>query len=266
MIEKNESLNIKHFTFEKTISEELIFDPKDDVSDYKWREILKLVNSPLGQHAYALAYAKLLFPQRTEDFKLRPETQKTFEELIDYADQNDDDLLLARKILLPEAHKQFCADKELFQYAKSVAKVIISPLTPRYKFFSDVARMELTFPGIKEESKVVKNRKDEIHPLLSKCGELSTDEELFNFLNNCASFRILYPNHMNELKELNSNTKSKLLRYAKDEKTTSSIALANMKILFAEKIINTDEGIEIIMPKLTYPTIKQPELPEKRNF
>lgn len=284
-----ERLNIKDLTIEdpekKVETSSVVFNPERDVTEDEWDEMKteflkniensKYITNRLDSLTDAV-WMKILFPERSDELNLTENLWDDLKSIYDseFRSEYTSDTLMKMKILFPEKFNEFKPDlasqfdkmkwesmkEELAKYKKESLEDEFSPTSN----FSELARkMKIAFPEKVQELGL----DDEIANQMKRYINDNKDR-WYNFLTNAANFKILFPERTNEL-----NLDDKFWKNAKKVYKTGcqglnpSFFAESLKVLAAEKIDITDNGLEFTMPtKAESIQSANPEIPEQRNF
>jgi hypothetical protein len=233
----------------------------------------------------AAANLKLLFPERAAELKLDIEAWKILKEkaqestssesVIDSNSiQGPPDLdapptfslhsLMTAKILYPDRYAEFGIDKE--KEDEIIGKIRDAYKhwnTPLINSFIYSYRAKVLFP----------HRFHEVSsdaPSLLSWQKLIEQEKIngnwMDFARYAAYFKIVFPEKIDEL-EIGDFEWSHMLQTLKDSNLTAdSLFPWNLKMLAAEKIVPSSNGIDIIMPTRPEEAEMEQTMPTERNF
>lgn len=283
-----DKINIHDLTVEEpekeTESSSAVFDPERDISNedwQKWRD--EFVGSMrkaehIGDKTNCLDSAvplKILFPERSEELEIGEDTWRMLSEIYDTETrvEHTSDSLFKMKILFPEKFKDIKFNSpfdkikwdsmagELNRKREDVLKE--SYLTNP---FTELAmKLKIIFPEKTNELGL----DDDVAEKLKECIKGERDRNSwYNFLINASNFKILYPEKANEINlDADFWEKAKHALHTDCQGMNPSFFAACLKILVADRVEITDEGLKFVMPeKKEKSSFVNPEMPEQRKF
>ena len=276
-----ERISIKELTLEEPEKKrELSFDPEGDLTEEYWRgmintfELALQEGHPLDASSLA-AGLKILSPERMDKLDFEDKTKEVMENfLISSRDIEVWDYFIAQayalQIVFPGRISGFLLDDITWEGIKGELE---KHRAKDWEVFANHAMaVKIAFPNKKSELQLDNTAWEGMKDILQ---QYRIDRDWMSYTIHAVNMRILYPEKTTGLgfdtlpwKEIKDEIKEPLTgSETKDFWRRLCVAFMYLKLLAAEEIKITDQGLEVIMQK-EKPEFKEeiPPMPQRRSF
>ena len=275
----SERINIKDLTLEEPEKKRgLPFDPERDITEEDWEGMKNDTKKDRAEHMWYFFAKKvmsmnILLPEKMEELDLKNE--ETWQGMRDYLKKllkegsSSDHLVsyaTAMKIIFPERFSEFYVGGEVWEGMKN--RLNREREAANWWAFAILAlEMKILFPDRSSEF-LDDTAREGMEKLLKK---MRSEKIWYNYFQQAMQAKVLFPDRASDLypdKTAWKEIKEHLMRARTDSRGETFLEIAmHMKLLAAEEIKITDQGLEIIMPKEN-PEFKEetPPMPQTRKF